>query len=206
MRTSIFRTTGLLHGRELHEFDACVVGVVKIELPFAVAADLGFFAGLPTVFKDLLPRRFDVGNTQSNMVHDAESVMVCVSGDIEHVFNPVGAVRDLHVDPAGFVIFPSAVPVDMEAEDVIVKAIFGGAAFDDEAGVKNARADLFGGSSKHGARVKLHEDDGITLGIVETEMGDGADISGNRADGEVTGKEEAAHPGEVRGGKGNFGE
>ncbi len=133
-------------------------------------------------------------------------MVVCIGRNIEHVFDPVGAVGDLHVDPVGFVVLPSALPVKVKAKDVFVEAILGSAVLNDKAGVKNARADLFGGSSKHGARVKLHEDDGITLGIVETEMGDGADISGNRADGDVMGKEVVAHPGEVRCGKGDFGE
>ena len=206
MRPSVLGAAGLLRGCEFHEFDTRVVGIVEVKLPFAVAADFRLFAAAPTVLAKLLFRGVDVGDAEGDVVHDAESVMVCVDWDVEHVFDPAGAVGDLHVHPAGFVVFPSAVPVEVKAKDVFVKAIFGGAVFDDEAGVKNARADLFGGSSKHGARVKLHEDDGITLGIVETEMGDGADISGNRADGDVTGKEEAAHPGEVRCGKGNFGE
>src|SRR2546430_11815499 len=51
---------------------------------------------------------------------------------------------------------------------------------DDEAGVKHARADLFGGGSEHAARVKLNEGDGITLGVVDNEMRDATDIPGDR--------------------------
>ena len=41
--TCEFRAAGFLFRRKFHEFDARVVRVVKIKLPFAVAADLGLF-------------------------------------------------------------------------------------------------------------------------------------------------------------------
>ena len=120
VRAGIFGAAGFLGGCEFHEFDARVIGIVEIELPFAVAADLGLFAAGPTVFDKLLPSGFDVRDTQSDVIHHAEGVMVGAGWDVEHVFDPVGAVGDLHVHPTGFVVFPSAVPIDVEAEDVFV--------------------------------------------------------------------------------------
>lgn len=38
------RAAGLLRWGELHEFDACLVGVVEVELDLAVAAHLGLGA------------------------------------------------------------------------------------------------------------------------------------------------------------------
>src|SRR4029077_764355 len=44
MRTGEFGAAGLLLGCEFHEFDACVVWIVEVELPFTVAAQFWFFA------------------------------------------------------------------------------------------------------------------------------------------------------------------
>ncbi len=69
VRAGEFGAASLSFGSELHEFDARVVGVVEIELPFAVAAELGFFAGLPAVFDELSFCRLNVGHAQSDMIH-----------------------------------------------------------------------------------------------------------------------------------------
>src|SRR2546421_9919832 len=113
------------------------------------------------------------------MVLYAALLFVRGGRDVEHVLDPVGAVRDLNLPPVVVGVLEAAVPVHAEAEEISVEAILGCAVLDDEAGVKHARADLFGGSSKHGARVKLYEGDEITLGVVENEMRDATDISGN---------------------------
>src|SRR2546430_14201041 len=142
-RAGEFGAAWFFGGLELHEFDASVVRVVEIELPFAVAADLGFFVAVPAVLAKLLFRGVDVRNAQSDMVHDTESVMVSVGWDVEHVFDPVGAIGDLHVHPAGFVVFPSAMPVDVKAQDVFVEAVFGDAIVHDEANVDNPPQGIF---------------------------------------------------------------
>src|SRR6266487_329534 len=100
MRASIVGAAGFLNGLEFHEFDAGVVGIIEVELPLAVAADLGFFGAAPTVLAKLRFGGVDVGDAESNVVHDAESVKVSVGRDVEHVFDPVSAVGDLHVYPA----------------------------------------------------------------------------------------------------------
>src|SRR6266705_4171378 len=135
MRASVVGAAGFLNGSEFHEFDTGVVGVVEIELPFAVTADLGFFGAVPTVLAKLLFGGVDVRDSESDVVHDAESMMVSVGRDVEHVFEPVGAVGDLHVDPTGFVVVPSTVPVDVEAENVSVEMVFGGAAINHNTGM-----------------------------------------------------------------------
>src|SRR2546429_8978230 len=83
MRSSVLRAAGLLRGCEFHEFNAGVVGIVGIELPFAVAADFGLFVAGPTVLAKLFFRGVDVGDSESDVVHDTECVMVCVGGDVE---------------------------------------------------------------------------------------------------------------------------
>ena len=131
-----------MDGLEFHEFDAGVVGIVEVELPFAVPADFGLFVELETVFQKLFSGGSNVGHTESDVIHDAESVFVGVGGDVENVFEPVGAVGNLHVDPVGFVVLHAAVPVDAEAEKVFVEVIFGGAVVDDEACMDEVSADL----------------------------------------------------------------
>ena len=105
MRTGEVGAAGLFDGFEFHEFDAGIVGVVEIELPFAVAADFRLFAGLHACFDELLLDDVDVCNAESDVVHDAERVFVGVGRDAEHVFDPVGAVGDLHGDPVGWSSF-----------------------------------------------------------------------------------------------------
>src|SRR6266702_2489990 len=146
MRAGIVGAAGFLNGSEFHEFDTGVVGVVEIELPFAVTADLGFFGAVPSVLAKLRFGGVDVRDAESDVVHDAESVMVSVGRDVEHVLDPVSAVGDLHVDPTGFVIWSSAMPVNVEAEDVFVEAVFNVAVMDHEASVNEPIAYGKGGS------------------------------------------------------------
>ena len=50
VRSSVLAAAGFFDGGEFHELDAGVVGVVEIELPFAIAADFGLLGALPAVF------------------------------------------------------------------------------------------------------------------------------------------------------------
>src|SRR5256884_1447411 len=146
MGAAVVGAAGFLGGSEFHEFDAGSVGIVEIELPFAVTADLWLFGAVPAVCPELPLGGVNVGNPESDVVHHPKSVLVGVGGDVEHVFKPVGAVRDLHVDPVAFLVLHATVPVDMEAEDVFVEFVFGGAIANDEASVNQASANLTGGS------------------------------------------------------------
>jgi hypothetical protein len=73
-----FGTAGLFGGLELHELNAGVIRVIEIELPFAVAAELRFFAGLPAVFDELLLGSVNVGHSESDVIHYAERMFVGV--------------------------------------------------------------------------------------------------------------------------------
>src|SRR5207253_9699678 len=102
------------------------------------------------------------------MILHAALLFVRSGRDVEHVFDPVGAVGDLNLPPVVVGVLEAAVPVHTEAEEIPIEAILGSAGLDDEAGVKHARADLFGGCSEHGAGARLHEGDGSSLGVVVT--------------------------------------
>jgi hypothetical protein len=204
MGPGVVGAAGFLDRSELHQFDAGSVGIVQIELPFAVAADFGLLARVPAVFAQQLLGSVDVGNAESDVVHHPKSVLVGVSGDVEHVFEPVGAVRDLHVDPVGFVVLHAAVPVDAEAEEVFVEFVFGDAIGHDEPSVNQTRADLIGGRCERAVNGSLHKGDGKAFGILERKVNGAVEIPGDRVDRDVVGLEITVHSHSISSGKGDF--
>ena len=124
-----------MDGLEFHEFDAGTVGVIEVELPFAVAADFGLFGPIPTVHTELLFSSVNVGDAEGDVVHDAERVVIGVWRNIDHEFDPVCSIGDLKGNPVGLILLHAAMPVRTETEDVFVEVLFGGAVMDDEARV-----------------------------------------------------------------------
>lgn len=206
MRAGEVGAAWFLCGLELHKFDAGKVSIVQIELPFAVAADFGFFGPGPAVGAKLLFGSVNVGNAESDVIHHAKSVLVGVGGDVEHEFEPVGAVRDLHVDPVAFVVLHTTMPVDMEAEDVFVEFVFRGAINNDEASVNQAGTNLIGGGRELAVSGSLDEGDGKAFGILKRKVSGAVEISGNRVDRDVVSLEITVHSHNVRSGKGDFSE
>jgi len=168
VRGGEFGAARFLHGRELHEFDASFVGVVEIELPFAVAADFGFFGKRGAVFAELFLCCVDVRDAERDVVHDAEKMFVLSGWVVEHEFEPVGAVRNLERDPARFVVFHAAMPVRAEAEDVFVEAFHFFAIADDEAGVNDLYAS-WRVSVHVGQPVNMEERNRMAFGIAHLE-------------------------------------
>jgi hypothetical protein len=166
--TGVFGAAGLLCGSEFHEFDAGVVWVVEIELPFAVAADFRLLGAGPAVCAELFFSSVNVWNAEGDVVHDAERVMVRVSGDVEHVFEPVGAVfaRDLHIHPIGPIVFRAAMPIHMEAQQFLIEMIHLNAILDDIAHMNYCAAHLVFPFVAQWQRLgKLDESDGMPFGI-----------------------------------------
>ena len=124
-----------MDGFEFHKFDAGVVGIVEVELPLAVAADFGLCGGLPAVLDELLLGGVDVRDAKSDMIHNAEGVVIGVWRNIDHELDPVTAIGDLKRHPVSLVFLHAAMPVRTEAEEVFVEMLFGGAVADDEAGM-----------------------------------------------------------------------
>src|SRR6266436_6645111 len=135
MGASKFGATRLFLWREFHEFDAGVVGVVEIELPFAIAAQLGLFSGLPAILDELLFGGVNIRYPKRDVVHYTERMFVSIGRDVEHVLDPVRAVRHLHGDPIVFVVLHSSMPIGTESQDVFVEMVFGGAVTDYETSV-----------------------------------------------------------------------
>src|SRR5262245_34662946 len=88
-----FAAAGLFLGSELHELVAGFVGVVEIELPFAVAADLGLLGGLPAVGDESLLGGVDVDDAEGHVIVDADRMLAGIGRDSQHVLNPVGPIR-----------------------------------------------------------------------------------------------------------------
>src|SRR5208282_88685 len=132
-----FGAAWFFYRSKFHEFGAGMFGVVEVELPFAVAADFGFFGGLRTDGYEFLFDGVNVGDAEGNVVHDAKGAFVCSGRNIEHVLDPVGAVGNLHGDPAVLVVLHAAVPVGTEAEKIHVEPFGDGAVVDDETRVND---------------------------------------------------------------------
>src|SRR5579872_5555244 len=128
---------------EFHEFDAGEIGIEEIELPLPVPAHLGFLAivRLPSMRLEKSLRLFHVGDTQRNVIEHAHKLQIGMLGMVQHVFEPVGAIGDLHGDPVGLVGLHAAVPVEMEAKKVTVEMIFGLAAMDQKSDVDHVAGD-----------------------------------------------------------------
>src|ERR1700683_1846508 len=73
-----FGAAGVFHGLEFHKLDTRVIGVIEIKLPFAVTADFWFLPRPPTVCDELLLCRVDVRYSESDVIHDAEGLVIGV--------------------------------------------------------------------------------------------------------------------------------
>src|SRR6266481_2872183 len=166
MRASIFRAAGFLYGSEFHQFNTGVIGIVEIELPFAAAADFGLFGAAPTVCAELLFSSVNIGNAESDVVRHAERSVVCIGGDIQHVFDPVGAVGNLHVDPVGFIVLSSALPVKVEAVAVFVEMVFRFAVAHHEANMNQTNG-FDPGYSLCCVCLLFQETDAVSFGIIQ---------------------------------------
>src|SRR5579862_2829117 len=88
---------------------------------------------------------------------------------VQHVFEPVGAVRNLDREPFSDVVLHATVPVRTEAEDVLIEMIGAGADVNEEAGVNHAMR--YGGSGRGDrlGRSALDELDVVPFRVVDRE-------------------------------------
>ena len=138
MRAGEFGAAWFLDGLKFHEFDASVVGVVDVELPFAVTADFGLFGEFDAGFRDLVGDGVDIRNAERDVVHNAARVFIGIGRNIEHVLDPIGAFGDLHGDPVVPFFRHAAVPIRTEAKFINKVTIGGLAILNDEACMNNA--------------------------------------------------------------------
>ena len=100
---------------------------------------------LPSMRLEFGLRSFHIAHTKRDMVHHARRMQIRNSLDVQHVLQPVGAVRNLHRDPVGAARLHSSLPVEMEAENIFVEVIFRGAVVHDETRVDETAGDRIAG-------------------------------------------------------------
>src|SRR5260370_40127233 len=76
------------------------------------------------------------------MVLRPELFVTGIGGNVQHVFDPVRAIRHLDLVPVEPIILESAMPVELEAEQIAVELIFCSHVLYDKTGVKKLCAEL----------------------------------------------------------------
>jgi hypothetical protein len=132
--------------------------------------------------------------------------VISTGRNVEHVFDPFIAVGDLKFVPVGVIVLEAAVPVEVESENVFVEMVHGGAVFDDEAGVEDARADGVGRRRvDHGNNSgACDEGNAIAFGVADLKVLIAVSILENPARFHTVSHEEEAEFEDVIGGKGKF--
>ena len=125
-----------LGGLEFHELDACEIGIVGVKRPFSVPSNFRAVKFLQSVLVELFGSAVNVSHAQRKMILYAEILAVGVCRNVQHVFDPVVAVRDLDFVPVDAIVLEAAIPIQPEAKKVDIEAIFSGGVFNDKPGVK----------------------------------------------------------------------
>src|SRR5258707_12417073 len=115
----------------------------------------------------------DVWNAERDLIHYAEEVFFGIGGDIEHELDPIGSVGNLQVQPIGFAVLHTAVPIDVEPQNVFVEVFHRGLVAHHKACVDDStlprwrywRTVLFC------SRLAFHKLDKISLGIPDGKAG-----------------------------------
>ena len=199
-----FRAARFFNRLEFHELDSGIVRIVEIQLPFAVASDFRLFGRLPAVLDKLVLGRMNVSDAKRNVIHDTDDVVAGIGRDIEHVFEPVGAVGHLHGDPTGLTFRHATLPVKVKAEDIFVKAVFRLTIADDDARMNQARAGLAGSLAIRVGCRQLHEGDDMAFGVLKVEVLNVIGIYGNGIGREALGDQIPPQLCDVRGGQRNL--
>src|SRR5690349_3579902 len=112
--------TWFLGGRELHNFDTCAGGVIGVQAVFTVTADLWTIEALQAVEAKLPCGSMDVLNAEREMILYPKFLVVGMGRNVEHVFDPVGAVRNLEFVPVDAVVLDPAIPVEAKTKNLKV--------------------------------------------------------------------------------------
>src|SRR5882762_3442174 len=103
------------------------------------------------------------------MILDAALLLIGCGRNVEHVLDPIGAVRNLKLFPVHIIVLESAAPVHAKTKQVAVETIFDGVIFDNKTGVKDATADLVPAGREKVVGL-LHKRDRMALGIKKFKM------------------------------------
>src|SRR5579872_6075524 len=104
------------------------------------------------------------------MILHSQLFMVGTGRNVEHVLDPVRAIRDLQFVPVDAVILEAAVPVEAKSQKINIETILSSEVFDHETGMDQVRTDLPGrGPVSDFERQPLHEGNGIALRVANSE-------------------------------------
>jgi hypothetical protein len=172
MRPGEFRTARLLCRLELHQFNACQIWIVEIELPLSVFAHLRFLLAvrLPSVRLENCLRIFHIRNSERNMVHYSRQPQIGMLWLTQHVLQPVRSVWNLNRHPVGAVVFHSAMPVRAKAENVAIEMILRVAVIHQKAGVNDAMRNCGRRGRRNCTFTSLYELDAVPFGIFDEEI------------------------------------
>src|SRR3954465_15075303 len=104
------------------------------------------------------------------MILHAELFMVGIGSNVEHVFNPVGAVGDLQFIPVNTVVLEPAIPVEAKSQQINIEPVFSIAVLDHKTCVDQVCTDLLGGRRRSWLGWwSLHEGKGVALRVADPE-------------------------------------
>jgi len=160
---------------EVHQFRPDAIGIVKVELPLAVFADLWLIvmhAGQTVAILKLLVSLENRDFANGEVVEDAKIVLRDCRGDTgarwtagEHIFEPIVAVGSLLADPVDLALDHAAKPVGAEAEQIAIERILNGAAVDQEPDMDDVVADGIGSDWRLGIFRWLNELDLVAFRV-----------------------------------------
>ena len=142
MRAREWSTAWFLRRTKFHVLDAYLIGVVQIQLVFAIASHLLVRSRRrrPAALRQLGYDGVHVDNPQRKVVCGTKSAVARMWRQIEHVLNPICTIWHLQGDKIGHSIFHAASPVEAKPEELLVKAVLHGRAADHKTCMNDARA------------------------------------------------------------------
>lgn len=81
----------------------------------------------------------NIRHAQCNMTRHSKRSLIRVCPNVQHLFDPVRAVGDLHHDPVVLTLGATAMPIPVKSENISVKSIRPRNMFHNDAGVDDTQ-------------------------------------------------------------------
>src|SRR5579872_4477459 len=167
MRRLVCMAARRLPRGELHHFHARAIGIERIDAVLAVAPDFRTIKFLPAALFELCRRDIRVFDAEGKVILLAHFLVIGVRRNVQHVLDPVVAVRHLKLKPIDIVVFKSAIPIGPKSKDVAVELVLRGSVLHNVPGVNHSASELLRRNlevSRLGR--SLYEGDAIALWIL----------------------------------------
>src|SRR5271165_3639765 len=116
------RAARRLHRFRLHQLRPGQVRAIQIELPFAVPSNLRPLVDFHAPPEQYLIGCLDAGHAERHVMHHTKLLRRRII-DVQHILQPIGALRDAHVHPVDPVVLHPTVPDILEPENVPVEVV-----------------------------------------------------------------------------------